>query len=253
MTLISEIPANNIVGPFTTPPAITGSIQDMNSILVNDALWSALTSEVVSVYTNSTNLYYTIGGLINKTAYVFRIGAVTQDKARRNLIGLVKVIAQNSPYLLRPTIIGKVPERMQNVQYKIGSESIIISWSGTNVTNTELIVRFIVDYRIFGSGSEYLTQTFEYINSVTFNNDVDTILFSITLTGLETNVSSRPLTNTNSYEMLVYAENSVGYTNTIDKISLHADLQLTDVYENLTIPRLVRPTSLPSIVREVRE
>lgn len=253
MTLISQIPANNIVGSFTNPPAITRSIQDMNSILINDALWSALTSEVVSVYTNSTNLYYTIGGLINKTAYVFRVGAVTQDKARRNLIGLIKVIAQNSPYLLRPTIIGKVPERMQNVQYKIGSESIIISWSGTNVTNTELIARFIVDYRIFGSGSEYLTQTFEYINSVTFNNDVDTILFSITLTGLETNVSSRPLTNTNSYEVLVYAENSVGYTNTIDKISLHADLQLTDVYENLTIPRLVRPTSLPSIVREVRE
>jgi uncharacterized protein YjdB len=252
-TLISQIPSNNIVGSFTNSPSITVTIQDMNSILVNDALWSTLTSEVVSVYTNSTNLYYTIGNLTNKTAYVFRIGAVTQDKARRNLIGLIKVIAQNSPYLSRPTIIGKVPERLQNVRYTVGSGSIIISWSGTNVTNSELISRFIVDYRIFGSGSEYLTQTFEYINSVTFNNEIDIVLFSVTVTGLETNVSSRPLTNINSYEMVVYAENAVGYTNTINKINLHADLQFTDVYENLTIPRLVRPASLPSIIREVRE
>ena len=253
MTLISQIPANNIVGPFTNATTVTNSIQDMRSILVNDTLWSSLTSEVVSVYTNSTNLYYTIGDLINKTAYVFRIAAVTQDKARRNLIGLMKVIAQNSPYLSQPTIIGKVPERLTNVQYKVGSESIIITWTGTNVSNNQSILRFIVDYRIFGSGSEYLTQTFEYINSITFNNGVDTVLYSITVTGLETNVSSRPLTNTNSYEMVLYAENAVGYTNASDKINLHTDLQFTDVYENLTIPRLVRPTSLPSIIREVRE
>ena len=110
-----------------------------------------------------------------------------------------------------------------------------------------------MDYRIFGSGSEYLTQTFEYANSVTFNNGVDTVLFSINVSGLETNVSTRPLTNTNSYEMIVYAENPVGYTNATDKINLHSDLQFTDIYENLVIPRLVRPTIVPSIITEVRE
>ena len=256
LTLISQIPANNVVGTFLNQTTITNSIQDMNSILVNDTLWSSLKSEIAEVYTNSTNLYYTVGDLINKTAYVFRIAAVTQDKARRNLIGLLKVIARNSPYLSRPTIIGKVPERLMNLEYKVGSESIIITWTGTNVSNTESIQRFIVDYRIFGSGSDYLTQTFEYVNTVTFNNGIDTVLFSVTVTGLETNISSRPLTNTNSYEMVVYAENAVGYTNVSDKINLHSDPQfslLTDVYENLTIPRLVRPITFASIIRELRE
>jgi hypothetical protein len=225
----------------------------MNSILVNDTLWSTLTSEVISVNTNSTNLFYTISGLANKTSYVFRIAAVTQDRARRNMIGLINVVGNNSPYLSRPIIIGKVPQKLINLEYKVGSGSIIISWSSTNVSNTESIVRFVVDYRIFGSGSEYLTQTFEYANSVTFNNGVDTVLFSINVSGLETNVSTRPLTNTDSYEMIVYAENPVGYTNATDKINLHSDLQFTDIYENLVIPRLVRPTVVPSIITEVRE
>ncbi|NBP58936.1 hypothetical protein EBU71_20800, partial [bacterium] len=70
---------------------------------------------------------------------------------------------------------------------------------------------------------------------------------------LETNVSSIPLTNNDSYEMIVYAENVVGYTNQIDKINLHSDLQLKDVYENLVLPRIVRPTMVPSIITEVRE
>jgi hypothetical protein len=119
--------------------------------------------------------------------------------------------------------------------------------------NTESIIRFIVDYRIFGSGSSYLTQTFEYINSITFNNGVDNALFSIVISGLEANIISRPLTNTHSYEMIVYAENSVGYTNVNDRINLHSDLNFKDIYENLEIPRLVRPTMVPSIITEVRE
>jgi hypothetical protein len=225
----------------------------MNSILVNDILWSVMKSTVKSAYTNSTNLYYTLRNLENKTPYLFRIAAVTQDRARRNLIGLMTVIGNNSPYLSRPTIIGKVPTRLNNVEYTVGSASIIIKWSSTNVINTESIIRFIVDYRIFGSGSEYLTQTFEYVNSLIFNNDVDTALFSVNVSELNTNIGTRPLTSTNSYEMIVYAENAVGYTNVSDRINLHVDLQFTDVYENLVIPRLVRPTMVPSIITEVRE
>jgi hypothetical protein len=252
-TLISQIPSANILGTFLNQSALTNSIQDMNSILVNDILWSVMKSTVKSAYTNSTNLYYTLRNLENKKPYLFRIAAVTQDRARRNLIGLMTVIGNNSPYLSRPTIIGKVPDRLVNVEYTVGSASIIIKWSSANVTNTESIIRFVVDYRVFGSGSAYLTQTFEYINSLIFNNGVDNALFLINVSNIETNIESRPLTSTNSYEMIVYAENAVGYTNVSDRINLHTDLQFTDVYENLVIPRLVRPAMVPSIIIEARE
>ncbi|NBP58476.1 hypothetical protein EBU71_18465, partial [bacterium] len=167
LTLISQIPISNIVGTFSTQSSITDSIQDMNSILVNDILWSVVKTPVSYVYTGSTNLFYTIQNLQNKKPYLFRIAAVTQDRARRNLIGLNIVIGNNSPYLSRPTIIGKVPVRLNNLEYKVGSASIIISWSSSNVANTESIVRFIVDYRIFGSGSAYSRQTFDYITTLT--------------------------------------------------------------------------------------
>ncbi len=252
LSFVNQIPTGNIVGTFNQP-TITNTIQDMNCILVDDILWSVLKTTVRSTYTNSTNLFFTLRNLDNKVPYVFRIAAVTQDKARRNLIGLMNVVGNNSPYLSRPTIIGKVPTRLVNVEYTVGSASIIISWSSANVANTEAIIRFIVDYRIFGSGSAYLTQTFEYVNSLTFNNGVDTARFTVTVSGLETNVSSRPLTNTNSYEMIIYAENTVGYTNTNERTNLHTEFQFTDVYENLIIPRLVRPTSVPSIIIEARE
>jgi hypothetical protein len=252
LSFVNQIPSGNIVGTFNQS-TITNTIQDMNSILVDDILWSVLKTNIKSAYTNSTNLFYTLRNLENKTAYIFRIAAVTQDKARRNLIGLTTVIGNNSPYLLRPIIIGKVPTRLTNVEYMMGSASIIITWSSANVANTEAIQRFIVNYRIFGSGTDYLTQTFEYVNSLIFNNGIDTARFSVTVSGLETNVSSRPLTNTNSYEMIIYSENAVGYTNTIDRTNLHTELQFTDVYENLVIPRLIRPTSVPSIIIESRE
>jgi predicted heme/steroid binding protein len=126
--------------------------------------------------------------------------------------------------------------------------------------NTEGIIRFIVDYRVFGSGSTYLTQTFAYVNSVIFNNQFDTVTFSVLVAGLENNVISRPLTDTHSYEMVIYSENSVGYTNATDRIDLHEDLVYTDIktiiyadiYNNLTIPRLVRPATVPRVIAEVR-
>jgi len=251
LSFVSQIPAGNIIGTFNLP-TITNTIQDMNSILVDDILWSVMKTPVKYEYTNSTGLFHTLRNLENNKPYLIRIAAVTQDKARRNLIGVINVIGNNSPYLSRPTIIGKVPERLVGVQYTVGVASIIISWTSANVGNTESILRFVVDYRIVGSGSGYLTQTFEYINSLTFNNGVDLARFTVNVTDLEVNVPSRPLTNTNSYEMVIYAENAVGYTNTADRINLHTDLQFKDVYENLELPRLVRPTTVPSIIAEMR-
>jgi hypothetical protein len=141
---------------------------------------------------------------------------------------------------------------MTNVDYSIESERVRITWSNSDIKNTEGIIRYIVDYRVFGSGSPYLTQRFEYANSVIFNNQFDTVTYSVLVAGLENNVTSRPLTNTHSYEMVIYSENSVGYTNATDRIDLHEDLVYTDIYENLTIPRLVRPAAAPAIIVEVR-
>ena len=249
---IEGLPSSNIVGIFSNPPTITTIIQDMNSILINDTLWALLPSKSVSIYTNSPNLNYTITNLFNNTPYVFRIGAVTQDTARRNLVGLIKVIQNRSPYLPRPTIVGKVPTRLTNVEYSVGSRSMAITFSSSDINNTEGIIRFIVDYRIYGSQVDYLTQRFEYTNSVLLNNRLNKVTFSILVIDLDNNVSSRPLTNTDSYEIVVYSENSVGYTNITDRIDLHEDLTFKDSYENLTLPRLVRPTTVPSIIEELR-
>lgn len=249
---IEGLPSSNIVGIFSNPPTITTIIQDMNSILINDTLWALLPSKSVSIYTNSPNLNYTIKNLFNNRPYVFRIGAVTQDTARRNLVGLIKVIQNRSPYLPRPTIVGKVPTRLTNVEYSVGSRSMAITFSSSDINNTEGIIRFIVDYRIYGSQVDYLTQRFEYTNSVLLNNRLNKVTFSILVIDLDNNVSSRPLTNTDSYEIVVYSENSVGYTNITDRIDLHEDLTSKDSYENLILPRLVRPTTVPSIIEELR-
>ena len=247
------IPPENIVGPISNTNTLSNSIQDMNSILVDDALWARLTTTVVKVFTASATLSYTIRGILNNTPYVFRVAAVTRDSARRNIVGLFNVIGSKSPYLPRPIIVGKVPQRMTNVEYTVGSGSVTIQWSSSDVRNTEGIIRFIVDFRIYGSNSEYSRQIFEYVNAVRSNNGSTMITFQAVVVGLNNNVTARPLTNTHSYEMVIYAENSVGYTNTTDKIDLHDDLTYTDVYENLVnLPRLVRPMTAPSLITEVR-
>lgn len=257
---VPAVPPSNIVGTIANPPLISTTIQDMTSILINDTTWSLLTTNIVEIFTFSTTPSYTIRDLINNTPYAFRIAAVTQDRARRNLVGLLQVIDTKSPYLPRPVVVGKVPSRMTKVNYSIESGSVRISWSSSDIKNTEGIIRFIVDYRVFGSGSTYLTQTFEYVNSVISNNQFDTVTFSVLVAGLENNVISRPLTDTHSYEMVIYSENSVGYTNATDRIDLHEDLVYTgietliyaDIYNNLTIPRLVRPATVPRVIAEVR-
>lgn len=252
---IFSIPATltgNIVGALSGQNTVTTTIQDMNSILVNDLLWASLTTTVVELFTNSTNLSYTIRDLINNRPYVFRVAAVTQDRLRRKLVGLINVIGQNSPYLPRPTIIGKVPARMANVEYINGDGSVTIKWTSTDVRNTEGIIRYLVDYRIALSGSEYSRQTFEYANSVAFNDGTSAVSFIVYVTGLNNNVPSRLDTSNNSYEMTIYAENSVGYTNATDRIDLHEDLIFKDVYEGLIVSRVVRPRTTPSVIMEVR-
>ena len=252
---IFSIPATltgNIIGALSGQNTVTTTIQDMNSILVNDLLWASLTTTVVELFTNSTNLSYTIRDLINNRPYVFRVAAVTQDRLRRKLVGLMIVIGENSPYLPRPTIIGKVPARMTNVEYINGDGSVAIKWSNTDVRNTEGIIRYIVDYRIALSGSAYSRQTFEYENSVVFNDGTSRVSFLVYVTGLNNNVTSIIDTSNNSYEMVIYAENSVGYTNTTDRVELHEDLIFKDVYEGLLISRVVRPRTTPSVIMEVR-
>jgi hypothetical protein len=250
---IPSIPPENIVGTISNTNTLSNTIQDMNSILVDDVLWARLTTTIVETFTNSMNLSYTIRDLINSKPYVFRVAAVTQDRMRRKMIGLLNVIGEDSPYLPRPTIIGKVPVRMTNVEYINGNSSITIKWTSTDVRNTEGIIRYLVDYRIALSGSAYSRQTFEYANSVEFNDGSSSVSFIVYVTGLNNNVPSHLLdTSNNSYEMVIYSENPVGYTNGPDRIDLHEDLRFTDYYQGLTLPRVVRPRTIPSANAEVR-
>ena len=250
---ISDIPAGNILGNLSGLTMISNTIQDMKNILVDDTLWDKIQSSTVGVFTNSRARSFTIRGLINSKAYVFRVAAVTQDVARRKIIGLRKVIASNSPYLQRPVIIGQVPSKLLSVEYKNLESKVIITWSTSDIQNTEGIIRFIVDYDIAPSETGYSQQQrFEYNDSVVFNNDNTSVSFEITVTGLNNNVIQRPDTRTNSYVMKIYAENSVGFTNEQNKVKLHDGLlRFDDIYENVTVPRVVRPMAIPSIVREV--
>jgi len=248
---ISDIPAGNILGNLSGLTMISNTIQDMKNILVDDVLWDKIQSSTVGIFTNSMARSFTIRGLFNGTAYVFRIAAVTQDVARRKIIGLRKVIASNSPYLPRPVIIGIVPSRLLYVKYMNLDSNIMITWSSNNIQNTEGIIRFIVDYDIAPSETGYSQQqTFEYNNSIV-SNDATSVSFQINVVGLSNNVVQRPDPRTNSYVMKIYAENSVGFTNEQNKVKLHVEISFDDIYENVTVPRVVRPMSIPSIVSEV--
>ena len=249
---VPSIPPENILGVFSDQNTVSTTIQDMNLILVNDTLWNTLTTTVSNIFTNSLNLSYTIRGLINNKAYVFRVAAVSQDSLRRRLVGLMNVIGEDSPYLPHPTIIGKVPTRLTNVEYLNSDGMITIKWTSTDILNTQGIIRFIVDYRVALSNSAYSRQTIDYNNSVVFNDGTSNVSFIVYITGLNNNIPTNTNTSTNSYEMVIYAENSVGYTNMVDRVELHEDLQFTDIYENLTIPRVVRPRFIPNVISEVR-
>ena len=249
---ISDIPSGNILETLSSPTTISITNQDMMLILVDDALWDKIPGDPVQIFTKSLLLSHTVRDLFNGTAYVFRVAAVTTDVARRKIIGLRKVIASNSPYLPRPVIVGQAPSKLSEVKYFNSDGKIIITWTSTNIRNTEGIIRFIADYDIApadGVSESYSQrQTFDYNNSVVFNDNSTTVSFQITVVGLSNNVTQRPDSRTNSYVMTIYAENSVGFTNEENKVKLHRDLILTDIYENTDVRRVVRPRTIPSIV-----
>jgi hypothetical protein len=252
--VVSDIPIGNIVGPISNPTTLSNTVQDMNSILVNDALWAKLSTTVVGIFTNSLNLSYTVRDLINNKPFVFRISAVTQDRARRKIIGLAKVIGSNTPYLQHPVIIGRVPSRLTNVKYTNLDSAVSITWTSSDINNTEeQIIRFIVDYDIATNNTVYSQrQTFDYINSILFNDGSTTVNFNVVVVGLSNNLLERPDTRTNSYNMKIYAENLVGFTNEESKVKLQDDLTLSDAFETLTVTRVVRPRTIPSIISELR-
>ncbi len=253
---VPMIPPNNIIADLTNPTTIGTNIQDMNAILVDDTLWASLSTTVVEKYTFSLNLSYTITDLINNTPYVFRVAAVTIDRARRKMVGLLQVIDDASPYLPRPIVIGVVPARLSNVIFMNLDRAVKIEWNSPDVNNTQNIIRFHVDYRIAGSAPSvaYTRRSFEYLNSLLYK-DATTAYFSVTVGSLENNVSSRTNSNSDSYEMFVFAENTVGFTNTSDKVRLH-DLRdpdnipfsLSINYENIEVRRYVRPATTANII-----
>ena len=252
------IPPDNIVGSITNESVLGNNIQDMNSILINDVMWSTLTTDVVSIYTNSINRSHTITDLINNKPYVFRVAAITMDRVRRKLIGLMQVIGDVSPYLLHPAIIGVVPSRLTNVLFTNLSKQLKIEWNSDDINNTQNIIRFHVDYRIAGTMDTYSRQSFDYLNCLLYT-DATASYFSVVAISLDNNVITRPDTNSDSYEMLIFAENSVGYTNENDKIRLHdlrdtmnMHVMLTTPYENIVVQKYVRPMNIPNIINEQR-
>jgi len=250
---VSEVGGSNIIGTLTNPPNIANTNQDMIQILVNDELWAKLPSETVGIFTKSTALSYTIRNLLNNTAYVFRVAAVTQDKARRKIIGLRFVIGSNSPYLQHPVIIGKVPSKILGVNYSNLDSKLLITWNSSDLQNTENISRFIVDYDIAPSETGYsLRQTFDYNNSIVFNDGSTNISFEATVTGLSNNVTQRADTRTNSYVVKIYAENLVGFTNDENKVKIHDITSFNETYENIIQQKVVRPRTVPSLVIEER-
>ena len=222
------------------------------AITVNDDVWSSLTTTVRSVYTPNEGLSYTITDLINYEVYVFRIAAVTQDSIRRKLIGLRQVIGTNSPYLRNPVIIGKVPTKIiDDINFINGDKQINITWSSNDILNTSQIINFIVEYRIYGSSDIAITQKYVYNSSVSYYT-ADRVYYSINIKGLSNSVNN--ITNSHSYEVVIYSENTVGYTNGVDKLTLN-DLTLLlndkiyDTYESLTkLLRYVRPGAVPSVL-----
>jgi hypothetical protein len=252
---ITDIPAGNINGGgFPGQTTVMNTFQDMNQILVDDTLWNLIPGTPSALYTSSTFTSYTVGDLLNNTAYVFRVAAVTQDVARRKIIGLRKVIASNSPYLPRPVIIGKAPSRLLNVDFFNGDGTVTITWSSNDIQNTEGVIRFIVDYDIAPGEAVYSQrQTFEYTPSVVFNDGSTSVSFRITVTGLNNNVTQRPDTRTNSYVMKIYAENSVSFTNDENRVRVHEIYKYTDTFERIQYTRVLRPMAVPSVVSEIRQ
>jgi hypothetical protein len=234
------------------------NLTDLNTIIVNDTFWSQLPSSSIKIFTKSLSLSYTITGLTNGTVYVFRVAAVTQDSVRRIIVGLTQIIGRNSPYILHPIMIGRVPSRITNLSFINGDGFVNIKWTSTDLTNTEGIIQFIVDYKTANSGEDipFTRQTFLYSTSESYR-DNNTIYFSIFVGGLLNNIYDIPSTTpSDSYKMTIFAENNIGFTNINQRIDLHdlrndvspESILFYDIYNNQKIRRYVRPVATPSPV-----
>ena len=252
------VPPQNLQGSLTISSTIRRNIDDMNSILVDDTLWAKLTTPIRSIYTNSTTPSYTINDLVNGEAYVFRIGAVTQNILGYNLIGYMQNFTGRTPYLLHPIIIGKVPIKIRledDLYFTNDNENININWSSNDMfNNNEKINNFIIAYRIYDTDiSNSVIIKYNYDSCVIrYDDNLQRIYFNISITGLSNNVPSRPNTNSHSYDITLYAENTIGYTNEYDRVNLNilfdpSTNPLYDNYYNLPIARYIRPRSIPNV------
>ena len=253
---VSSIPSPNVHDLTPGQTTIQKNIQDMNKIYVTDSLWDAVKTNTIGIYTNSMLRSYTFRNFIENVPFIFRIAAVTQDRARRRIVGLRKVIGTHNPYLPYPVIIGKIPGKLTGVEYTNADSRIIITWSSKDVYNSEGILRFIVDYDIAPiSPNEPVysqRQIFEYGSSILLNDFSSAALFQIVVTGLNNNVTEHPDPRTNSYVMKVYSENSVSYTNEQNKVKLHDERSFTDNFEGILVTRVLRPRTIPLTIQEVR-
>jgi hypothetical protein len=251
---IPIIPPANIIGSFTNSLTVSKNINDMNSILVNDDLWAIINTTKRELRTGSSLPIFTIKDLVNFEIYIFRVAAVTQDISRRNTIGLLQVIGNNSPYLPNPKIIGKVPSPItDNINFINLDRQINISWSSKDILNTENIVNFIIEYQPISNPDSVINTAqitkliLEYNNCIS-NYSSNEVFFNIIISGLSNNINNK--TNSHSYNVYVYAENSVGYTNTNDRLYLNTpNLTLYDtIYgSSQQLRRYVRPGTIPAI------
>ena len=251
---VPVIPPANIIGSLTNSLTVSKNINDMNSILVNDDLWAIINTTTRDLRTGSSIPIYTIKDLVNFEIYIFRVAAVTQDISRRNTIGLLQVIGNNSPYLPNPKIIGKAPSPItDNINFINLDRQINISWSSKDILNTENIVNFIIEYQPIANpdsvinNAEVTKVILEYNNCIS-NYSSNQVFFNIIISGLSNNINNK--TNSHSYNVYVYAENSVGYTNTNDRLYLNTpNLSLFDtIYgSSQQLRRYVRPGTIPSI------
>jgi len=256
LSFSNQIPSNNIIGSFTNAltqsQTIIKNVNDMNSILVNDDLWDKVKTTARSIKTGNTQLSYTITDLVNYEAYIFRVAAITQDISRRQTIGLTQVIGDNSPYVLNPKIIGKVPSAIlkTDTSFVNGDRQLTITWSSVDRENSEQIVNFIFEYSTIDNdnfiSTNIVTVKKNFYSSI-FRKDNNRIYFMVTLTGLDNNVNIH--TNSHSYNVIIYAENSIGFTNTTNKLHLNTLYDfLKDTYQNVSnMNRYVRPGYIPIV------
>ena len=251
--MLKDVPPNplqDLQFSLTTPNTV-----DINSIIVDDVLWGKLSNPVTSIYTKDAMLSYTINDLVNGNIYVFRIGAVTQNALGNKIIGYMQNFTDVSPYLLHPVVIGKTPNIINLTDFTNGNSCVNIKWSSNDMFNDEKITNFIVEYRIYNSdiNTKIIVKYLYNICIAQQDNNLQKINFEISIKGLYNIVESRPNPKSHSYDITIYAENNVGYTNEGDRVNLNMffdDVKNTkyDIYGVDKQIRYIRPSSVPNII-----